>query len=49
MRWECKDRTFLLVEWREDTVVLADLEVDLLLNPVRDRPLRNDDTHTWEQ
>lgn len=38
--------TFLLVKWWQNTVVLANLEVDFLLNPVRDRSLWNDDTHT---
>ena len=33
--------TFLLVEWRQDAVVPADLEVDLLLHAFRDGALRD--------
>lgn len=33
------DHTFLLVQWRQDAVVPADLEVDLLLHSLRDGTL----------
>lgn len=35
--------TFLLVQWRQDAVVSADLEVDLLLHSFWDGTLRDDD------
>lgn len=37
--------TFLLIQRRQDAVVPADLEVDLLLHTLRDGPLRDDDAH----
>lgn len=38
--------TFLLVQWRQDAIVSADLEVDLLLHSFWDGALRDDDAHS---
>lgn len=38
--------TFFLVEWWQDAVVSADLEVDLLLHTIRDCSLWDNDANT---
>ena len=40
--------TFILVQRRQDVVVLADLEVDLLTNAFWDCTFRNDYTDTYK-
>ena len=41
--------TLFLVEWRHYAIVLANFEVDLLLDVGRDGPLWNNDAHTYNR